>query len=368
MEKTMLPAAILLSCAIAASSFSILTRHSARKNIALQETRLEYDVGLICLQLPSGWGGHSVLQKINHDDIIAKAVSEVKEKLYVYISSTSENLSSPTKKKNDDFDSSAHTFHATTSDMTSYISEIYNRIWDEMCLLGKYDLDCTVTGDFPESDNNFKEELEKLSNLNVVYTDSKKSSNIEQLNELRVSQGNAKVEHRLFSLSESSLDHDVHYFFVDAADADIPLYKKIAVGGTFDRLHNGHRKLLTFAALTCVEQLTVGVSDDALLANKKNKSDIENIVERISRVGEFLRGIKKDKDLSLNIVPINDPFGPTITDHTIDAIIVSSETLMGAKKINQIRREKNMKPLDVLITRRSMGATLSSTFLRNVQR
>ena len=123
----------------------------------------------------------------------------------------------------------------------------------------------------------------------------------------------------------------------------------------------------TFAALTCVEQLTVGVSDDALLKNKKNKDDIENIVERISKVGAFLRGIKKEKDLSLNIVAISDPFGPTITDHTIDAIIVSSETLMGAKKINQIRRDRSMKPLDVLITRRSMGATLSSTFLRNMQ-
>lgn len=30
------------------------------------------------------------------------------------------------------------------------------------------------------------------------------------------------------------------------------------MGGTFDRLHNGHKKLLSLAACVCQERLTIG--------------------------------------------------------------------------------------------------------------
>lgn len=38
-------------------------------------------------------------------------------------------------------------------------------------------------------------------------------------------------------------------------------YKNVVLGGTFDRLHNGHKILLSEAALRCTERLTVGVTD-----------------------------------------------------------------------------------------------------------
>ena len=38
----------------------------------------------------------------------------------------------------------------------------------------------------------------------------------------------------------------------------LPL-RRVAVGGTFDRLHVGHRKLLSLAATVCSETLVVGV-------------------------------------------------------------------------------------------------------------
>ena len=33
---------------------------------------------------------------------------------------------------------------------------------------------------------------------------------------------------------------------------------QVALGGTFDRLHNGHKKLLSLAASICKKQITIG--------------------------------------------------------------------------------------------------------------
>ena len=45
---------------------------------------------------------------------------------------------------------------------------------------------------------------------------------------------------------------------VEAGWDCLPL-RRVAVGGTFDRLHVGHRKLLSLAATVCSETLVVGV-------------------------------------------------------------------------------------------------------------
>ena len=68
--------------------------------------------------------------------------------------------------------------------------------------------------------------------------------------------------------------------------------------------------------------------------------------------------------LKTDVIEISDPFGPTITDERIDAIVVSSETISGAYKINEIRKSKGYPELSVGILRRADTATLSSTFIR----
>lgn len=46
------------------------------------------------------------------------------------------------------------------------------------------------------------------------------------------------------------------------------LYENVVLGGTFDRLHNGHKVLLSTAALKCTKKLTVGVTDISMLKSK----------------------------------------------------------------------------------------------------
>lgn len=49
---------------------------------------------------------------------------------------------------------------------------------------------------------------------------------------------------------------------------DITLYDNVVLGGTFDRLHTGHKIMLTEALLRCRKKLTVGVTESCMLQSK----------------------------------------------------------------------------------------------------
>lgn len=65
----------------------------------------------------------------------------------------------------------------------------------------------------------------------------------------------------------------------------------------------------------------------------------------MNEVREFLNDV--DSTLIYEIVPIQDPFGPTATDPDLDMIVVSLETMKGGEKVNEIRRGKGMKELEI---------------------
>lgn len=50
---------------------------------------------------------------------------------------------------------------------------------------------------------------------------------------------------------------------------NIKTYKNVILGGTFDRLHNGHKILLSEAVLRCTEKLTIGVTDTNMITGNK---------------------------------------------------------------------------------------------------
>jgi pantetheine-phosphate adenylyltransferase len=119
-------------------------------------------------------------------------------------------------------------------------------------------------------------------------------------------------------------------------------FERVVVGGTFDHLHAGHKILLTMTALLSTRDIVVGVTgkkkrscsslchspyslDDAMLQSKKHKEWLEPIEKRLGHVQEFCQRIRPDVNVS--VVPISDPYGPTITDPTMDALVCSQETL-----------------------------------------
>ena len=47
------------------------------------------------------------------------------------------------------------------------------------------------------------------------------------------------------------------------------------------------------------------------------------------------------------IVPLNDPAGPTKTDPNIECLVVSAETLSGGNAVNKIRKEAGLPEMDL---------------------
>ncbi|EEH41645.1 pantetheine-phosphate adenylyltransferase family protein [Paracoccidioides lutzii Pb01] len=167
----------------------------------------------------------------------------------------------------------------------------------------------------------------------------------------------------------------------------------VAVGGTFDHLHAGHKLLLTATALAVdaapprsskptQRTIIVGITGDELLVNKKYADFLESWDERWRGVWAFLESIidfarplgdqatntsagnhiehvnhpgpngkyvrvRVSPDLDIKFVRISDTFGPTITDEDISALVVSKETRSGGKAVNDEREKKGWSKLEI---------------------
>lgn len=123
------------------------------------------------------------------------------------------------------------------------------------------------------------------------------------------------------------------------------LYSHALVGGTFDRLHTGHRQLLT-TAFTRAEHVTIGLSTKELYRHKLFAQHIQSYEIRKKTLSAFLadhQWIKRSR-----IVPLSDIYGTSLTDSTLKAIIVSEETKNNALTINSKRKGKGMSPLEII--------------------
>ncbi|KAK4634440.1 hypothetical protein CLAFUW4_02208 [Fulvia fulva] len=171
------------------------------------------------------------------------------------------------------------------------------------------------------------------------------------------------------STAPESLAHDRHY--------------DVAVGGTWDHLHIGHKLLITmtiFAVDDASEpkerSATIGITGDQLLVKKKHANLVESWTDRQKAVATFFNAIldfsqpassgqrhasiRDDPEpngksidihypngLVVKCTEIQDLFGPTITEEKISALVISAETRSGGRAVNDKRKEQGWKELDV---------------------
>lgn len=136
-------------------------------------------------------------------------------------------------------------------------------------------------------------------------------------------------------------------------------YKLVAVGGTFDKFHNGHRRLLS-EAFKISDKVVIGVTSDKFGGMK---GSIDPCNKRMSN----LKGFLSDKNDNFFIARLDDPYGTTIYEKDFEAIVVSKETEPTAHEINKIRIEKNMNPIDIIVIDfvfADDGIPISSTRIR----
>jgi pantetheine-phosphate adenylyltransferase len=123
-------------------------------------------------------------------------------------------------------------------------------------------------------------------------------------------------------------------------------FETVAVGGTFDLFHSGHRALL-MKAFEVGNRVLIGLCSDDFVKKMRKPHGIASYAKRL----EELKSLLKKKGLfdRAEIVPLDDAYGITLSDKRIDAIVVSEETEPRAHKINEKRKSMGMAPLPIVI-------------------
>ncbi len=138
---------------------------------------------------------------------------------------------------------------------------------------------------------------------------------------------------------------------------------KVVIGGTFDPLHDGHRRLLKKAyELSEGGEIGIGVTSDKMARASRSREVLPYKV-RAERVTRYMN---KEYGVEVRTVELNDRYGITL-DEDIDYIVISPETYEVAVQINKLRKargKKHIKIVKVEHAKAADGMTISSTRIR----
>jgi inosine/xanthosine triphosphatase len=135
---------------------------------------------------------------------------------------------------------------------------------------------------------------------------------------------------------------------------------KVCLGGTFDAIHEGHKVLLK-RAFEAGDEVLIGLTSDSM-ASRKGR--IKPVADRRRQLEEYLRSQGWE---NFTIEEIHDRFGPAAHLKDIDAIVVSEETERAALKLNEVRKSRGLRALQILkvpTVPAEDGLPISSTRIR----
>ncbi|WP_331232791.1 phosphopantetheine adenylyltransferase [Natronorarus salvus] len=137
---------------------------------------------------------------------------------------------------------------------------------------------------------------------------------------------------------------------------------QVALGGTFDPVHDGHRAL--FERGFGIGDVTVGLTSDELAPRtRREERYVRSFDERRGSLESELSNFADRYDRSFEVKELTEPTG-IATEPRFDALVVSPETKAGGRHINEIRRENGDDPLTLVVVDHVLaedGEIVSST-------
>ena len=120
------------------------------------------------------------------------------------------------------------------------------------------------------------------------------------------------------------------------------LFDVVALGGTFDVLHSGHKQLLS-EAFRIGDKVLIGITSDRLAKSMKKNHPVRPFEERVGDVRAFLKSRRWSR--RARISELNEPYGPAYRRKRLQALVVSKGTLESGRQLNRLRRERGLEPL-----------------------
>ena len=123
-------------------------------------------------------------------------------------------------------------------------------------------------------------------------------------------------------------------------------FNTVLVGGTFDEFHKGHRSLI-MKAFEVGERVMIGLSSDQLARELRKNHEVATYEARLKELRIFLR-LQQVLDRA-KIVPLDTPYGITLSTTIAEALVVSKETEPVGITINKKRKASGLKPLELVV-------------------
>ncbi len=117
---------------------------------------------------------------------------------------------------------------------------------------------------------------------------------------------------------------------------------KVALGGTFEPLHEGHKRLIEVAVKLGGRDITIGITSD-----KMARARIRSVLPFSIRAENVRRYVLKTYGFEPEIVKITNPYGRTL-EVDFEYLVVSPETFEMALQINRKREELGKRKITIV--------------------